>query len=67
LRVGAALAGRGDHPRPEQVLGECEEFLLGLDEAKRRVRFPDLLASVYLFQGRNDEALAEWRIAFENG
>ena len=24
-------------------------------------------ASVYLFQGRNDEALTEWRVAFENG
>jgi hypothetical protein len=49
------------------VLGNCEKFLLGLEEATRRARFPDLLASVYLFQGRNDEALTEWRIAFENG
>jgi tetratricopeptide (TPR) repeat protein len=65
-RVGAALAGRGD-PRAEQVLGKCEELLEGLDEAPRRARFPDLLALIYLHQGRNDEALTEWRIAFENG
>jgi TolB-like protein/Flp pilus assembly protein TadD len=67
VRVGAALADRGDHPRAEQLLGKCEELLLGLDETARRARFPDLLAGVYLFQGRNDEALTEWRIAFENG
>jgi tetratricopeptide (TPR) repeat protein len=67
VRVGAALAGLGDHPRAERMLGKCEELLLGLDEATRRARFPDLLAGVYLFQGRNDEALTEWRIAFENG
>jgi len=67
LRVGVALAGRGDHPRAERVLGKCEELLLGLDEATRRASFPDLLAGVYLFQRRNDEALTEWRIAFENG
>ncbi len=29
--------------------------------------YPHLLAGVYLFQGRNDEAVTEWRIAFENG
>jgi len=67
LRVGAALAGRGDHPRAERMLGKCEEFLQGLDEGTRRARFPDLLGNVYLHQGRNDEALTEWRIAFENG
>jgi tetratricopeptide (TPR) repeat protein len=67
MRVGAALAGRGDHLRAERILGRCEESLLGLDETLRRVRFPDLLASVYLFQGRNDDALNEWRTAFENG
>ncbi|MCH7780875.1 MAG: protein kinase, partial [Acidobacteria bacterium] len=67
LRVGAALAGRGDHPRAELVLGKCEEFLQGLDEGTRRARLPDLLGIVYLLQGRNDEALTEWRIAFENG
>jgi hypothetical protein len=38
-----------------------------LDEATRRASFPDLLGSIYLFQGRNDEALREWRTAFENG
>ena len=65
-RVGAALAGRGD-PRAEQVLGKCEEFLEGLDEGTRRASFPDLLGRVYLHQGRHDEALAEWRIDFENG
>jgi TolB-like protein/Tfp pilus assembly protein PilF len=67
LRVGAALAGRGDQRRADQMLGKCEEFLLGLDEAHRRARFPDLLAAVYLLQGRNDEALTEWRIAYESG
>jgi tetratricopeptide (TPR) repeat protein len=67
LRVGAALAGRGDHARAELVLGKCEEFLQGLDEAARRARFPDRLGIVYILQGRNDEALTEWRIAFERG
>jgi hypothetical protein len=33
----------------------------------RRASFPDLLGRVYLHQGRHDEALAEWRIGFENG
>ena len=57
----------GDHPRAERMLGKCEEFLQGLDEATRRARFPDMLGNVYFHQGRHDEALAEWRIAFENG
>jgi hypothetical protein len=55
------------HLRAEQVLRESEELLLGLDEEWRRARFPDLLAAVYLFQGRTDEALIELRVAFENG
>ena len=49
------------------MVGKCEEFLQGLDEATRRARFPGLLAGVYRHQGRYDEALTEARIAFENG
>jgi tetratricopeptide (TPR) repeat protein len=65
--VGAALAGRGDHTQAERVLAKSEELLQGMDETIRRARFPNLLGRVYLHQGRNDEALTEWRIAFENG
>jgi serine/threonine protein kinase/tetratricopeptide (TPR) repeat protein len=65
--VARALQGIGDLPRAELLLRECEEFLLGLDEAARRARYPDLLGYVYLDQGRHDDALAEWRAAFENG